>query len=49
MLKQLWQDCVILKPDKDNYMVLINKNECNLAMGKLLSDRSKFKVNLVQH
>ena len=44
MLKQLRQDCVILKPDKGNYIVLINKTEYNLAMKKLFSDRSKFMV-----
>ena len=44
VLKQLRQGCVILKPDKGNGIVLINKTECNLAMKKLFSDRSKFKV-----
>ena len=44
VLKQLRQDCVILKPDKGNGVVLINKSEYNLAMKKLFSDRSKFKV-----
>ena len=44
MLKQLRQDCVILKPDKGNGIVLINKTEYNLAIKKLFSDRSKFKV-----
>ena len=44
VLKQLRQDCVILKPDKGNGIVLINKTEYNLAMKKLFSDRSKFKV-----
>ena len=43
-LKQLRQDCVILKPDKGNGIVLINKTEYNLEMKKLLSDRSKIKV-----
>ena len=44
MLKQLWQDCVILEPDKGNGIVLINKTEYNFSMKKLFSDRSKFKV-----
>ena len=44
VLKQLRQDCVILKPNKGNGIVLINKNEYNLAMTKLFSDLSKFKV-----
>ena len=44
VLKQLRQGCVILKPDKGNGIVLINKTEYNLAMKKLFSDRSKFKV-----
>ena len=44
VLKQLRQDYVVLKPDKGNGIVLINKTECNLAMKKLFSDRSKFKV-----
>ena len=44
VLKQLRQDCVILKPDKGNGVVLINKTEYNLAMKKLFSDRSKFKL-----
>ena len=44
VLKQLRQGCVILKPDKGNGIVQINKTECNLAMKKLFSDRSKFKV-----
>ena len=43
-LKQLRQDCVILKPDKGNGIVLINKTEYNLAMKKLFFDSSKFKV-----
>ena len=43
VLKQLWQDCVILKSDKDNAIILINKIEHNLAMKKLFSDHSKFK------
>ena len=44
VLKQLRQDCVILKPDKGNGIVLINKTEYNLAMKRLFSDRSKYKV-----
>ena len=44
MLKQLQQDCVILKPDKGNSIVLITKTDCNLEMKKLFSDHSKFKV-----
>ena len=44
VLKQLRQDCVILKPDKGNGVVLINKTEYNLAMKKLFSDRAKFKL-----
>ena len=44
MLKQLKQYCVILKPDKGNGIVLINKTEYNVAMRKLFSDCSKFKV-----
>ena len=43
-LKQLRQDYVILKPDKGNGIVLINKTEYNLEMKKLFFDRSKFKV-----
>ena len=35
---------VTLKPDKSNGIVLINKIEYNLAMKKLFSDRSKFKL-----
>ena len=44
MLKQLRQVCVILKQGKENGIILINKNEYNLAMKKLFSDRSKFKL-----
>ena len=44
VLKQLKQYCVILKPDKGNGIVLINKTEYNVAMRKLFSDCSKFKV-----
>ena len=44
MLKQLRQVCVILKQGKENGIILINKNEHNLAMKKLFSDRSKFKL-----
>ena len=43
MFNQCRQNCVILKPDKGNGIVLINKNEYNLVM-KLFCDRSKFKV-----
>ena len=43
-LRQLWQDCVILKPHKGNGIILINKNESNLAIKNLLFDRSKLKV-----
>ena len=35
---------VTLKPDISNGIVLINKIEYNLAMKKLFSDRSKFKL-----
>ena len=44
--KVLKQDgkTVILKPDKGNGIVLINKTYYNLAMKKLFSDRSKFKL-----
>ena len=44
MLEQLTQNCVTLKPDKGNGIVLINKTEYNVAMRKLFSDCSKFKV-----
>ena len=44
VLKQLKQYRVILKPDKGNRIVLINKTEYNVAMRKLFSDCSKFKV-----
>ena len=44
VLEQLKQYRVILKPDKGNGIVLINKTEYNLAMKKLSADRSKFKV-----
>ena len=43
VLKQLWQDCVILKPDKGNGIILISKTEYNLVMKMLFPDRSKFK------
>ena len=50
VLKQLRQDCVILKPDKGNGIVLINKTEYNLAMKKLFSDRSKLRLyRKIQH
>ena len=42
--KQLWQDCVVLKPGKGNGIFLINKTDYNLAKKKLFCDRSKFKV-----
>ena len=44
VLEQLKQYRVILKPDKGNGIVLINKTEYNVALKKLFSDRSKFKV-----
>ena len=44
VLEQLKQYRVILKPDKGNGIVLINKTEYNLAMKRLFSDRSKYKV-----
>ena len=44
VVKQLRQDCVILKLDKGYGIVLINKTEYNLAMKKLFSDRAKFKL-----
>ena len=34
----------ILKPDKESGIVSINKNNYNLPMKKLFSNRSKFKV-----
>ena len=40
VLKQLRQECVILKPDKGNGIVFHH----NLVMKKLFSDRSKFKL-----
>ena len=44
IVKATFQDCVILKPDKGFGIVLITKNEYNLAMKKLFSDHSKIKV-----
>ena len=44
VVKQLRQDCVILKLDKGYGIVLINKTEYNLPMKKLFSDRAKFKL-----
>ena len=44
VLKQLQQDCVILRPDKGNGIVPINQNEYNFAIRKLFSDHSKIKV-----
>ena len=44
VLKQFRQGCVILKPDKGNGIVIINKTEYNLAIKKLFADSSKFKV-----
>ena len=43
-MKQLREKYVILKPDKGNAVVLMNKVDYHNAMNQLFSDKSKFKI-----
>ena len=44
IIKQLREKYMILKPDKGNGVVLMNKADYHDAMNRLFSDKTKFKI-----